>query len=146
MVALGTLSLLQVCFAPGYLLLKMARWEARSILQSVVYTFALSLIINYSLVYLLTAFGAYNSTVIYGLMISETALGLWLWRKHGFSFRSRGDLSRWAERQVEIFGLRHISACVVFGLAIASLYVFARVFYSNLGSIFNQWDDVNSWD
>ena len=73
MVVFGLLSLLQIIFLPGYLLLKALR-AGTGILATCVLAFALSLLANHVLVAGLVVFHFYRPAVVYAIFALELAL------------------------------------------------------------------------
>jgi uncharacterized membrane protein len=78
---LAVLSFLQLTVIPGFLMLTYFRPMPESKLQALLYTFALSLAINYLLVFSLTAAGIYRPITIYIILTIEMLLLLYYFTK-----------------------------------------------------------------
>ncbi len=77
----------QMTWVPGTLLRRFLGLRAGSRLQGAVWTFVLSLLANYLLVYLLTVLGFYRRWVVLVLLALELALLLAGWRARGGGWR-----------------------------------------------------------
>lgn len=62
---LGMLSFFQIVFIPGFILLRLSKLITKNIIQTIIYSFSLSLIVNYLVVFFLTAMHIYKPIVIY---------------------------------------------------------------------------------
>ena len=62
---LGMLSFFQIVFIPGFILLRLSKLITKNIIQTIIYSFSLSLIVNYLVVFFLTAMHIYKPLVIY---------------------------------------------------------------------------------
>ena len=143
MALLGLLSILQIAFLPGYLLVRALRLRG-GVPATLVLAFALSLIANHVLVAGLVVLGIYRPCVVYAVFIAEAAIALWLERRWlqtaginvcWLRFRdSLGTLQLSPLRRV----LRAAAIVVIAGFALASVAQF--------GQIFQQWDAVVSWN
>jgi len=80
MFILGILSVIQVTFLPGILILKAFKIQ-KGIINTLVYSLGLSLMANYIGGFILTALGLYTSLVIYIIFFLEIILALWLYRE-----------------------------------------------------------------
>jgi hypothetical protein len=74
MFILGCLSIIQIIFLPGFIFLKFFRIKTENPIESVLYSFGLSLFINYPIVCLFTFWGIYTNITIYFLFIAEILL------------------------------------------------------------------------
>src|SRR5262249_42892192 len=146
------ISLLQVTFLPGYLLLRTLRLQP-GVLATAVLSFALSAIANFYLVVLLVAFGIYRPATIYTFFAVEMIVWLRLdFRRLATpigtviaAVRQRCDEYFSDLRQSCQFRsglLRRVlvtaALALIFGFAVASL--------AETGRIFEQWDAVVSWN
>ena len=131
---------------PGCLCLKLARWRSQSTIQFWVYSLALSLLINFCLIYSLAALEFYNAATMYGLVVLEIGGGFWLIRRDGIRFRSRLKVSEGARSWFASFDLTHMAGCLALALAVAAFLSFGHLYYKSLGSVFTLWDDTISWD
>ncbi|MFC1894318.1 hypothetical protein ACFLYH_00025 [Candidatus Dependentiae bacterium] len=78
MFLLGVLSLIQIAFLPGFLLLRLFKLKL-SLFITLIFSFALSLISNYVSIFFLTALGFYNRSVVYFTFCIELAFLLFLY-------------------------------------------------------------------
>ena len=83
---LGFCSLFQISVLPGYLCLRTLPLPVRGLLQTVIYSFALTLVANYTLVYALYSAGLYAAPIVYGIFALELLALLYLMRKDRFRF------------------------------------------------------------
>ena len=75
----GSLSLIQILFLPGIILLKFFKLH-RGAIQTIVFAFGLSLIFNFHWVLLLTLLKINLPILHYSLFAIEIGLALWLYR------------------------------------------------------------------
>ncbi len=152
MVVFGLLSLLQIIFLPGYLLLKALR-AGTGILATCVLAFALSLLANHVLVAGLVVFHFYRPAVVYAIFALELAL---------LATTERGLLTMPLAEAAAIFRRRArdflasvhnsdppLSPLLRRALLAAALMViggFALAGIAEIGQIFQQWDAVVSWN
>ena len=73
----GILSLFQIIFLPGFLLLRLFKLKLNFFI-SIIFSFALSLIANYVSIFTLTALGLYTRTFVYSAFFIEVAIFLYL--------------------------------------------------------------------
>lgn len=161
LVPLGVLAFLQVAFLPGFLIHRTLRIPG-SFAEKTLGIFALSLMANYLAVFALTAVGIYILPVVLTLVAGELAaavflcrhsLGSWLMRPleklfsdAGVTVRKGiGDTAAWFEEEMSCPERRAVVA-FIFILAAATFLYVAYVFVSNIGTIFNLWDPIVSWN
>lgn len=159
MTILGLISLIQMLVLPGVILLKLLKFKGSTI-QTVVYTGALSLLSNYVIIFILTGLRIYNQPVMFLVFALEIFI---LWRLWDDSKQSLVESAILAWNKMlnlpaqllptlelsprNIAALMHsIIMAVAIILSLDSLWWTARVFYYNLGSVFNEWDAVVSWN
>ena len=162
MFILGMLSVFQITFLPGMLIYKAFKIQ-KEIINSLVFTFGLSLIANYCGVFLLTALGLYTLTVVYIVFIIEIALVLWLYRETLLS--SLGNLGITVVKRItsyfsnfEIKNPKNNQKQAVVNLLMGGIFVFfiimafsslwwiLKFWWNNLGSVFTMWDPVVQWN
>ena len=129
----GLLSFFQVIFIPGFIALKLFKIEPASRLQMVVYTFALSLTVNYLGVYLLTSIGIYTPFTVYFIVLAEIVFLVYALANTKPFFPPCARYT--APGQTLLF---------LAALAVLGFYIY--IFISHLGSIFKGWDVVYGWD
>lgn len=163
MLLLGILAFLQITLIPGVIILKVLNFHG-TILQRIIYAFALSLMASYFLVILLTTIHMYNQTTLGLLIIGEM---VWLIRLYKEELRLPffGVLQNQIEMTREtinaIFApgmdketsndapqnpLNVLLAIILLVLAFAGVVWAVRIFIGNLGSVFDEWDAVVSWN
>jgi len=163
MFLLGVAAFFQVTFLPGFLFLKLSK-KRFSHLQTLIFSFALSLIINYLLVLMLTTFSFYTHPTMLSIFCLEILLLIFIQRKNlflllnkrlsvvltqtfnetgkkvsDFIFGSSYNLlgkSSWAFNFIAFVG------------ALISVYWVTTFFIGNLGSfsIFSWHDVIVSWN
>jgi len=165
MFALGLLAFLQMTFLPGWLILRLARLQT-GWLQRLILGFALSLTANYVVIFPLAAAGLYLRPLVLILFAAECAAALWLsWPDlkapltqsasrltaalAGQVERARqalAGLNRGTPDEQLAAWLRLLAGGVFAALALSALLWLAQVFANNLGTVFNTWDAVLSWN
>ena len=163
MFVLGIFSLVQIVFLPGLISLRLIRFRG-SFWQSVIYTFALSLLINYCLVFFLTALKLYSHWLILILFVAQVIWAAWLyWDDLHKSllevFQSLWDKS--VSGLAELFptptddlsqSQKAVHYVFMLFTLIALLLAFDRMgwlfglFRDNLGTVFDGWDAVFSYN
>jgi hypothetical protein len=146
---LGVIALIQVTFLPGLLLVR--RFQlAHGFMPNLLLAFVLSLLVNFYLVFALTAAGWFRQPVLLALT-AFTLLLLWLQERRR-SIRFTVSPARWCgalRHRLGIAGTNPLTAAwrlALFGAALATLAYFGARAVLNVGQIFNLWDDVVSWN
>jgi hypothetical protein len=163
MFILGILSLVQIVFLPGLISLRLIRFRG-SFLQRVIYTFALSLLMNYCLVFLLTALKLYSHWVVIVLFAAQVIWAIWLYgedlRKPLLEvFQNLWDTStsslaeffpsspdHFSRSQKAVHYIFLIFTLISLVFALDRLWWSFGVFLNNIGSIFDGWDAVYSYN
>ena len=149
---LGLISLLQTAFLPGFLLLSLLRLSD-GLIKTLVLSFALSLIFNHLVVFLLVAMGIYGPQAMFVLLGLELlALNWMLWqrRREPPGAALQNDWQRGEDLVRELS--RSDPAVRLCGTAVALLAVWmigscvARVCVAEAGTVFVEWDVVVSWN
>ncbi len=161
MFGLGVLAVLQVCCGPGLIAARLLKLK-QGFLQGTVTIFMLSLTGNYLAVFLLAALGLYTRPVVLGLLGLElVALAGLYWR--AFLIPLDGLAQAGLERTGQFMSgllpepepdggrafaraLKGILAVGLAVMAVSSIAWVVRVGIDNLGSVFNSWDAVLSWN
>lgn len=162
MFILGILSIIQVTFLPGILILKAFKIQ-KGIINSLVFSLGLSLMANYIGGFILTALGLYISLVIYVIFFCEIILALWLYRESlsvsleslaseiikrcttyssNFQIKTFKDDPKQAVANIFLFGLYAFFIVMAF----SSLGWLLRFWWNSLGSVFTLWDSVTQWN
>ena len=140
MVFLGLLSFFQIVFIPGYIFLRIFKFKKANKLQTIIYSFSLSLLINYLLVYYLTLIKTYNLYVIYSIFAIELFYLIYI------AVRRKRDNLR-VNIELSVFTQSDSLAKKIFIiLSFLVAAAFSYFFISNIGKVFNNWDAVFSWN
>jgi hypothetical protein len=144
MLFLGFLSVLQLAFVPGYIVLSVFRFDQKSLSQTLVYSFALSLLVNYLLVYLLAALGLYQAATIYMILAVEWIyLGYLLYRApRRLSIR----IVNWPKVIYRTLRSGQIVTGVLTIAALALIAAYIGLLMFSQGQVFALHDAVFSWD
>lgn len=159
---LGILALSQIIFLPGIILLKLFKIR-REFIQTIVYSFGLSLIFNFLWVLILTMLKINIPVIHYFLFAAEIGLAGWLYRKNLFTSTealAAGVLSNttqilgaiksfWQkENEENAFSrvIKNIVAIVFFIWALAGILWVGKLMVNELGTAFKLWDAVVSWN
>lgn len=158
---LGICALFQITFLPGFLILSQFKLK-KGIIQTFIFSFALSLVFNHLFVIILTHLRINYSFIYYILFITEILLFVFLSinklhtpfeqiiinrAKEYYGYiqdrLSFNDLSRDQKFQKAV-----LSGLTVFFL-ILTVFSFSWAinhFLENIGSVFSRWDSVVSWN
>jgi hypothetical protein len=137
LIFLGLVSLAQITFLPGFICLRAFRLPTRGLLQPVVYSFALSLLVNYLVVYSLHAAHLYSAPVLYLLILLECVALFRLPAGDGsLTVPSEETLARYKSPQMLLAAIP----------AFAAILALVWLCYTNFGSVYLIGDDVVSWD
>jgi hypothetical protein len=143
---LGFLSLCQITFLPGYLCLRVFKLPVRGLLQTVLYSFALTLVANHTLVYALFSAGLYKAPVMYGIVALEWLGLFYLLRRERFSFRLSLPSEETLAQYRELWRSHPLLGRLIVIPVIAALIWAVALCYHNFGSVFVMNDDFLSWD
>lgn len=135
MALLGLLSLAQIWFVPGYLLL--CRTKDISSPDKLLLAFPLSAAINFFLVYVLVLLNAYTQQVVL-LVFGLEVFALTFMARTGFKEPSEAQRA-----SSKLIGFKFDFTNVVF---VIFVLVYASQFFNQLGSVFTQGDAVSSWN
>jgi len=162
MLWLGLLSVVQVAFLPGYLVLCALRLAVRPV-QTLVLSFALSLVLNHFLVLALVLLGCYRAGVLYAIFALEAAVFAWTARKwpqltvadvaaEGDSpifvapLRVAGENRESPHERLRKPGRVPLAQALIAGAACLLMIGFAAHGLLHAGDIFREWDAVVSWN
>jgi hypothetical protein len=161
MFLLGSIAFLQITFLPGILALKAFRLKI-NLLQTLIFSFGLSLIINHLLVLLITAFKLQISIVYYIIFAIEIVLAVLLYRNNwnisleGGASDIKNNLqtkiSRLFPRATndQPYTLSNFIAeairLIFIIWALTSIWWALRVWITNIDTVFTQWDALQSWN
>lgn len=159
---LGVLAFSQIVFFPGIIVLKFlpTRWR---VIPTLVFTFALSLLINYVLVLSLTTLRLYTRAVIYPIFVIELILFVYLYRQT-LAEPIGAIASKWLNTLVALANAflksseekkqsdplsRFIILAATIGIAgyaLSNLAWAARIWWNGVGAVIDRWDAVVSWN
>ncbi len=153
MLLLGLLSVVQVAFLPGYLALRGFGLD-RGVIRSLVWSFALSLVINHFLVASLVLLGIYRSSVLQVVFAAELAVVAY-WTLPGLRRTTIADVGGACATRLR--RLRRllpedrrdtsgILECMLLGGATLVAVGYGISGLLNVGQIFSSWDVVASWN
>jgi hypothetical protein len=112
----------------------------------VIYSFALTLVANYTLVYALYSAGLYAAPIVYGIFALELLALLYLMRKDRFRFSISLPSAETLAQYRELWRRQPILGRVIAVTAFAALVSASLLCYQNFGSVYLMNDDVLSWD
>jgi hypothetical protein len=143
---LSIAAFLQMMFIPGFVALRYSRITLESKLQTLVYAFGLSLLINYLLVYLLTLLHLYRPTVIYAVLLIEIILLAYYWKTRSQFTGIAVDFNALASSWKTLFQSHSFlyNAALVLSLAVIALFV--SVLLLRLKAVFYLNDPVLGWN
>ena len=158
---LGITAILQIFFFPGLITLHQLKFKSR-LVAKIVITIALSLVINYCLVFFLTAVHLYCRTTLILIILGETILILFQNREalqkplefwlNTLKASIKKSFSHWKESlgfekdaTAFHFFLRMLYLCFCLFLAYVSLNWIWKLFIWNIGGVFNSYDTIRSW-
>lgn len=167
MFILGLLSLIQIVFLPGFLILQAIKYKA-NLTRVLIFSFGLSLIANYCGVLFLMVVGLYTRPIVGGIFLLELILLIRLYSiqiKTGLLTSIDHYFLSWMESLYNIFNsyftfikidrnnktqaariLIAIIYSAVVALAIIAILYVIFVFIRNIGTIFGSWDAIISWN
>lgn len=159
----GILAILQITLLPGMLMLRWFRVRA-GVIQFLAYAFGLSLLINHLVVVLLAALKLYTRLTLGMLIASELFFLITVYRDvlckplgegiqniwHAFtrwlaSLRMNIEV-RENNNETLVNITRLLFSLIALALAIGSILWILQVYRLNLGTVFNSWDAVLSWN
>lgn len=143
MFLLAVLSFLQMTVIPGFLVLSYFRLTLESKLQTLLYTFALSLLINYLLVLSLTTAGIYKPITIYIILLIEILLLLYYFTKHNTIVVNFKD---YLTRFITFWETKPFFYKLLFVLSIIMIGIFFYFFISRIKAVFYLNDPVLAWN
>ncbi len=162
MLFFGSIGILQVLFLPGLIFVHFLQFPKR-LVEKFLAIIATSLLMNYLLVFLLTALHIYTRPMVFVLLALEIGLLTWIYRdslkqpnETIFHFLNSQFRSLYAkgrrvfrkdadESDLAVFvRLLYSIFCLV--LAYIALNWIWKLFIWNLGSVFNSYDTVAEWN
>ena len=146
MLLTGLISILQVIFIPGFILVSIFKIKTDSYIQKWLYIFSISLFLNYGLVTLLTLLAIYSFYAMWGILIFELLIIILFCRKEFFKIFS---IPNFSEIYIESFEFLKSTSILDRTLIIISgliVLFYLSVFLANIGTIFYFTDTVNNYE
>jgi hypothetical protein len=132
-------------FIPGFITLKFSKVNLESKVQTLVYGFALSLLINYLLVYFFTVLGIYKPLTIYGIIFIEMILLLVYMKKSGHTTIDL-NIKRYFTRFKDFLVSKPLTYHLLLFLSIVMIGIFLYIFLSRIKAVFYLNDPVLGWN
>lgn len=161
MFLLGILAIFQMLLLPGLIFVSLYKPNGGFFYRTSV-TVAISLLFNATVNYFLSLLNIYVRSVMFGLIILEVLVLVWVNRK---SFKDtlddifvkiNGYFSNIAQKISDLFisdlnsstliVVRNVIIVVFGGFAISLVFWFLKRLTNNIGTVFNTWDAVVSWN
>lgn len=163
MFILGVLSLTQIVALPGLIVLRLFRFRG-TFWQGVVYTFGLSLLVNYCVVFLLVAFNIHSRAIVLMVFAVQVLWAAWLYRNDlqtplfdvfqdfwdrclsalSKLFFSSGNHTTPGQKAVHYIYL--LFTLISLALSLDRMWWGWVIFLENVGTVFDGWDAVYSWN
>jgi hypothetical protein len=134
MIAWGLLSIFQLVFLPGFLVARVAKIKGAT--RTMILSLGLSPIVNYLLVFFLTALGIYHRWLVLLVFGLEIIALLYL-------IGPIGPTERLAAKKTNVITPASLA---IFMIALSSVIYYALVYGGTIKDIFTDWDAVVSWD
>lgn len=162
MLLLGLLAFFQITFIPGAMILKSAKIQG-TILQNIIYAFALSLIANYCFIFLLSTMQLYTQLSMLIILGAEITSLVWLYKNdlqlpvfdvlenqiRNFKETVDAIIHLYEDKNPDNAPSKLLNTLLTFALlmgVIAGITWGITIFINNIGSVFNTWDAVVSWN
>lgn len=161
MFLLGILAIFQMLLLPGLIFVSLYKPNGGFFYRTSV-TVAISMLFNTTVNYFLSLLNIYVRNVIFGLIILEVLLLVWVNRK---SFKQtlddifvkiNGYFLNIAQKISDLFSsdlnsstlvvVRSVNIVIFGGFAISLVFWFLKRLTNNIGTVFNTWDAVMSWN
>ncbi|MEY3788761.1 MAG: hypothetical protein RIQ94_1160 [Pseudomonadota bacterium] len=153
MIILHLIALIQTCFLPGFILLLLLHRKYLNLETTFTFSFGLSLLCNYLIVFILIALGLYTQVIVVGIFIFEIGVLFALLRINKTKVNPTPKICMDYFRDITSEGYfnNYISSYGKIGLAIiviTFLYLFflSHEALNKIGDIFQFWDSVVSWN
>lgn len=153
MVLLMIISIFQICFLPGFILYKLffKSLHLNSLFLFIIY-FALSLLVNYSLVGILLILGLYGFYSLMFVFCIEVMIVLYfIYRKRDVLIETVANIHKklnalFLEFFKFEFNINYFLRLFFLFWSVYILYSMTNLAIDSLGGIFNAWDSVVSWN
>jgi hypothetical protein len=146
MFLLGILSFFQISFIPGFIFLNIFKFKGDSTLQTLIYSFGLSLAVNYLLVNILIVMRLYISVIIYLLITIEFIYLFYIIKQKGLNFYLKLYIQDYFDFCQTFLKSNSLFINVIFIGSMGIICLYIIFFISNLGTIIDKWDAIFSWN
>jgi len=148
MILAGLMSLVQVCWLPGFLLLQF--FPVRGRLARALLGFAFSLLANYQIVLILAASGLYRRPVVLALFAAELAAAGWIVARRAQRAQraqppAPASDATWREPIAECPRALPVRYLLPLAAGLTPLWLM-RFWLPKIPGVFNKWDDLCSWN
>ncbi|MFH1457229.1 MAG: hypothetical protein ABIF17_03940 [Patescibacteria group bacterium] len=150
---LGILALIQITFLPGFLILKLIKFNSEKIIRTILFSFALSLIFNFFIIFSLTAVGIYVKVAVYILFAFELILLIYFihpFLKKSLNiniFQSRFQkIENYLTNFFKNFGFIKLIKIAIFFLSVNYIRIFLNYVTHNFFTVFSKNDPIISWN
>jgi hypothetical protein len=136
------IALLQLLVLPGWLLVRSLALDRDGPLQTALYSWGFSLVLNHLLVMALVVTRAYTRPVLLALVAVECALGVWLWRRRPRP--ERHSFGRCVARRLTAEDAAGAIGWLLCAVAVSGFLL--SLLPRSFGQVFEYWDVVVSWN
>lgn len=143
MLLIGILSVLQITLIPGFILIHLLGIKTESTIQKLLYTFALSLFLNYSLVTILTLLHLYTLITFYLILSLELLTIIILIKTKRSQIIIDFKFQKIILEYLTLYKNSTKTSKFLLGSAVLVLLFYFSLFISNIGTIFYFVDTVN---
>jgi len=155
MFLLGICSIFQMIFLPGFLVIKPLNIQGK--IRILIFSFALSLIMNYLIVFLLVRLGLYIRTIVLIIFVIEMLIFLIMiypsLNQPVLTIKMRSTLFISSLRNTTN-GIKHnpysliqfMLRFTIIALATITILWYTKQLLINIGQVFTSWDAVMSWN
>jgi len=144
MLLLGLLAVIQNIFLPGFLILHLFKVRTQSIIQKLIYIFALSLFANYALVTILVLSRIYIREVMLSIIIVEIIVITVLIIKKKIIISNTPSIDKLSSFLRNLITQNSLSVKLLVIASIIIILFYLSLFISNIGTIFYFVDTVNN--
>ncbi len=138
----GILSVAQMIFLPGVILLKFIKLKNKTTTETIVLSFGLSLVFNYQMIFLLSSIGILFRELLFAVLLFEMVAFFWLYRKSPWWNRSISVLWTGSDNSSK---LQKKDKIIQISLLL-TIIIMSIVIISNAGKVFEANDAVFSWN
>ncbi len=145
MIFLGTLSLLQILFLPGFLVLLLLQMN-KGALRTMLFSIGLSLLINYILIFSLVIFGLYQRNIFFFIVILEMALLVRWFVRHPQNFSFLEKLNTVRSQCAFFIKSQSLVSVIIFIVACAAILFYLFYLIGYFRPVFAATDPLLGWN